>query len=322
MKIGTIAALIIGVILVHPDLKMPAITQYVHGGGPIIPGKLFPFVFITIACGAISGFHALVSSGTTPKMLNRESDARIIGYGAMLMEGLVGIIALIASSSLFPGDYFAINLSPEKFAALGIPTQNLVNLSREVGETVAGRPGGAVSLAIGFAQIFAGIPGMRGLMSYWYHFAIMFEALFILTTIDTGTRVSRFLVQEFVGKFYPPFARTDWLLANVSASLFVVLAWGYFHWNGSISTIWPMFGIANQLLGAVALCVGTSLILNSGRAKYAWITALPMSFLGTNTLTAGYLSIRDNFWPLTANPTTATQGYVDSRCTGILMVLV
>src|ERR1041385_6922740 len=180
MKIGTIGALVLGVFIVHPDLKMPAVTEFIHGGGPIIPGKLFPFVFITIACGAISGFHALVSSGTTPKMLDKETDSRMIGYGAMLTEGLVGVVALIAASSLYPGDYFAINLSPAKFAALGIPAQNLAELSAQVGETIAGRPGGAVSLAVGFAQIFSGIPGMRGLMSYWYHFAIMFEALFIL----------------------------------------------------------------------------------------------------------------------------------------------
>ena len=209
MKIGTIGALILGVFIVHPDLKMPAVTEYVNGGGPIIPGKIFPFVFITIACGAISGFHALVSSGTTPKMISKESEARMIGYGAMLMEGVVGIIALIASSSLFPADYFAINLTPEKFAALGMVPQNLAELSREVGETVAGRPGGAVSLAVGFAQIFSAIPGMKSLMSYWYHFAIMFEALFILTTIDTGTRVSRFLVQEFGGRVWKRFGRPD-----------------------------------------------------------------------------------------------------------------
>ena len=255
MKIGTIAALVLGVFIVHPDLKMPAFTEYVHGGGPIIPGKVFPFVFITIACGAISGFHALVSSGTTPKMLAKESDARVIGYGAMLMEGLVGIVALVASSSLFPQDYFAINLSPEKFAALGMTPQNLEFLSREVGESIAGRPGGAVSLAVGFAQIFSGIPGMAGLMSYWYHFAIMFEALFILTTIDTGTRVARFLVQEFGGRAWKRFEITNWLPGTLISTGLVVMAWAYFIWTGSISTIWPMFGTANQLLAGVALAV-------------------------------------------------------------------
>ncbi|MFN8009521.1 MAG: carbon starvation CstA family protein, partial [Terriglobia bacterium] len=207
MKIGTIAFLILGVFIVHPPLQMPAFSQFVAGGGPIIPGKMFPFVFITIACGAISGFHALVGSGTTPKMISLESHIRPIGYGAMLMEGLVGVTSLIAASALFPGDYFAINVSPEKFSKLGIAMVNLPELERQVGEIVTGRPGGAVSLAVGMAQIFSAIPGMKGLMSYWYHFAIMFEALFILTTIDAGTRVARFLVQEFFGRFYKPLGR-------------------------------------------------------------------------------------------------------------------
>ncbi|PYR83192.1 MAG: carbon starvation protein A [Acidobacteria bacterium] len=318
MKISTILALILGVFLVHPDFKMPALTSFIAGGGPIVPGPVFPFAFITIACGAISGFHSLIASGTTPKMISSEAHIRTIGYGAMLMEGVVGIMALVAATSMFPGDYFAINtpaaIYHDKVEAQ-FPIVNLPALSADVGENVQGRTGGAVSLAVGMAQIFSGIPGMRGLMSYWYHFAIMFEALFILTTISAGTRVTRFILQEWVGKFYPPFARADWLPASISSSMLAVVAWAYFIWTGSISTIWPMFGIANQLLGSIALCVGTSLILNSGRAKYAWITALPMSFLGT-------LSIRDNFWPLTANPATAAQGYVDSICTGILMVLV
>ncbi|MBI5473862.1 MAG: carbon starvation protein A [Ignavibacteriae bacterium] len=320
MKIGTIAALVIGVIVVDPHLRMPAVTEFIHGGGPIIPGKMFPFVFITIACGAISGFHSLVSSGTTPKMLNKESDARFIGYGAMLMEGLVGIIALIAASSLFPEDYFAINLSPEKFAALGLTPVNLEELSREVGESIAGRPGGAVSLAVGFAQIFSSIPGMKSLMSYWYHFAIMFEALFILTTIDTGTRVARFLVQEFGGRIWKPFERTDWLPGALFSTALVVFGWGYFIWTGNISTIWPMFGTANQLLAAVALAVATSAIINSGKTKYVWVTLVPMAFVSVTTLTAGWLNVTDNFLPLTDNPATATQGYVNSTLTIVMML--
>ena len=302
MKIGTIAALVIGVIVVNPELKMPALTQYIGGGGPIIPGKLFPFLFVTIACGAISGFHALVASGTTPKLLNRESDARMIGFGGMLMEGLVGVVALIAACSLHPGDYFAINLTPEKFAQLGLPAVNLETLSREVGEVVAGRPGGAVSLAVGFAQIFTGLPGLERLMSFWYHFAIMFEALFILTTIDAGTRVMRFMVQEFGGRIWKPMERTDWLPANVLATTIVVCSWGYFLWTGSISTIWPMFGTANQLLAAVALAVSTSVIINARRERYAWLTIVPMVFVAVTTLTAGVLNITDNFWPLTPEP--------------------
>jgi carbon starvation protein len=310
MKIGTIAALVIGVIVVAPDLKMPALTEYIHGGGPIIPGKLFPFLFVTIACGAISGFHSLVSSGTTPKLVNRESDTRFIGYGAMLMEGLVGVIALIAACSLDPAEYFALGLTPV----------NLEELSREVGETVAGRPGGAVSLAVGFAQIFTALPGLRGLMSFWYHFAIMFEALFILTTIDAGTRVARFMVQEFGGRAWKKFERTDWLPGNVIATTLVVCSWGYFIWTGDISTIWPMFGTANQLLAAVALSVTTTMLMNSGRERYAWVTIVPMLFVATTTLTAGWLNITDNFWPLTSKPEMAAQGYVNSVLTAIMMV--
>jgi carbon starvation protein len=207
MKIGTIAFLVLAVVVVNPQLQMPAFSQFTGGGGPIIPGPLFPFAFITIACGAISGFHALVSSGTTPKMIDKESDIRPIGYGAMLMEGLVGVMALLAAAAMHPGDYYAINTSAAVFGNLGIPVVHLPELEAAVGETVAGRPGGAVSLAVGIAQMFSGLPGMRGLMDYWYHFAIMFEALFILTTIDTGTRVGRFLVQEFLGLFYRHLAR-------------------------------------------------------------------------------------------------------------------
>jgi carbon starvation protein len=320
MKIGTIAALVVGVFVVHPDLQMPAFTEFISGGGPIIPGPLFPFVFITIACGAISGFHSLVSSGTTPKMLEKESHARMIGYGAMLMEGLVGVIALIAASSLHPGDYYAINLPIEKFKALGYSTVNLDMLSREVGEVVAGRPGGAVSLAVGFAQIFTALPGMKSLMSYWYHFAIMFEALFILTTIDAGTRIGRFLVQEFVGKFYKPFGKMNWLPANIIATGVVVLAWAYFIYAGNISTIWPMFGTANQLLACVALCVATTAIINAGKIRYVWVTLLPLLFVAVTTLTASWLNIVTNFLPLTRNPATAVQGYINSLLTLIMMV--
>ncbi len=320
VKLGTVFALVAAVLVVAPPLQMPLVSAFVHGGGPIVPGKIFPFVFITIACGAISGFHGLVASGTTPKMLDRESDARAIGYGAMLLEGLVGIVALIAASSLFPGDYFAINVAADKFKALGMPTVNLDLLSLEVGETIAGRPGGAVSLAVGFAQILAALPGMRALMSYWYHFAIMFEALFILTTIDTGTRVARFLLQEFGGRFWPRFGRTNWLPGTLVSTGLVVLAWGGFIWTGSISTIWPMFGTANQLLAAVGLSVVTSALINSGRARYAWLTALPMAFVAVTTLTAGWLNITDNFLPLAVRePARAGQAYLNSALTALMM---
>jgi len=322
MKIGTIAALALGIFLVHPDLKMPAFTAFTAGGGPIIPGKLYPFVFITIACGAISGFHALVGSGTTPKMINRETDARVIGYGAMLMEGFVGVMAFIAATSLYPGDYFAINVPVDKFAALGMSPVNLAEFSSQVGESLAGRTGGAVSLAVGMAQIFSSVPGLKGLMSYWYHFAIMFEALFILTTIDTGTRVARFMVQEFLGKAYKPLERTDWLPGAIGSSLLVVVAWSYFIWTGSISTIWPMFGVSNQLLASIALCVGTTVLINSGKLRYAWITILPLSFVATTTLTAGWLNIVDNFLPLARTGGHPFQGYLNALMTAVMMACV
>jgi carbon starvation protein len=322
MKIGTILILALGVMLVNPTLQMPAMTQYVSGGGPIIPGPLFPFVFITIACGAISGFHSLIASGTTPKMVDKESDIRPIGYGAMLFEGLVGVMAIIAATALYPADYFAINTTVAKFATLGMHPVNLDMLQREVGEIVVGRPGGAVSLAVGMAQIFSSLPGMKGLMAYWYHFAIMFEAVFILTTIDAGTRVGRFLLQEFGGRVWTKFGETNWMPGAMASTVVLVLAWAYFIWTGSISTIWPMFGIANQLLASVALAVGTTIIINIGRAKYAWVTFLPLCFVTTTTLAAGYLSVRDNFWPMAVggDPALQVQGYVNSICTVIMMI--
>jgi carbon starvation protein len=317
MKLGTIAALVIGTIVVAPHIYAPAISQYAAGGGPIIPGKLYPFVFITIACGAISGFHALIGSGTTPKMIDKESDARVIGYGAMLCEGLVGCVALIAVCALHPGDYYAINVAPAKFAALGLTPVHIHEFERLVNETLVGRTGGAVSLAVGFAQIFSGIPFLSHLMSYWYHFAIMFEALFILTTIDTGTRVARFMVQEFLGRAWKPFENTSWLPGTLISTFAVVFAWSYFILTGSISQIWPMFGIANQLLAAVALCVGTAVILNSGRAKYAWTTMAPLAFVASTTIYAGWRSIFDNFLRLKT-----FAGTLDTILTVILMLCV
>jgi carbon starvation protein len=322
MKIGTITFLVIGVMILNPELKAPAFSTFIGGGGPVIPGAVFPFVFITIACGAISGFHVLVSTGTTSKMVDREMDIRPIGYGAMLMEGVVGVVAIITAAALNPADYYAINTSPAVFSHLGMSVVNLPELQREVGEIVAGRPGGAVSLAVGMAQIFSGLPGMRSLMAYWYHFAIMFEAVFILTTIDSGTRIGRFLLQEFGGRIWKPFGRSDNLAASLTATVLIVLAWSYFIWTGNIASVWPMFGVANQLLAAVGLAVATTLIINIGRQKYAWITFLPLCLVATTTLTAGYLSIRDNFWPMAIgpNPALVTQGYVMSICTGIMMV--
>lgn len=328
MKIGVVVALILGVMIAHPDLKMAALTKFIHGGGPIIPGKVYPFVFITIACGAISGFHALMGPGTTPKMISKESHIRPIGYGAMLVEGIVGIVCLVAANSMYTGDYYTINVPVQKMAAVRaanpdiadqLVPKNLPMLEAEVGEKVAGRTGGAVSLAVGMAQIFTAIPGLRNLMSYWYHFAIVFEALFILTTIDAGTRVGRFILQELLGKAWKPMARTDWIPGSVIATTVIVFSWAYFILTGSISTIWPMFGISNQLLASIALCVGTTVIINSKRARYAWVTLLPLAFVATTTMTAGWLSITGNFIPLTRDPATAFQGWLDAILTAIMM---
>jgi len=321
LKIGTIALLIGGVFIVHPDLKMPAFEfNFISHGGPVVPGKVFPFLFITIACGAISGFHALVGSGTTPKMLNNELDARFIGYGAMVTEGVVSVIALVAACSLHPGDYFAINVTPEKFAALGMSTVNLDELSREVGEKVVGRTGGAVSLAVGFAQIFSALPGMKALMSYWYHFAIMFEALFILTTIDAGTRVARFLVQEFLGRFYAPFQKTDWMPGTLLSTGIIVFGWGYFIWSGNIATIWPMFGTANQLLAAVGLTIATVALINCGKERYVWTTLPALVFVVFTTLYAGWRNIFDNFLPLLKQPEKYLFGCINVVLTTIIMI--
>ncbi|HOJ59664.1 MAG TPA: carbon starvation protein A [bacterium] len=329
MKIGVVLFLALGVIIVAPSMKMPGLTAYTAGGGPIIPGTVYPYVFITIACGALSGFHSLVSSGTTPKMIYTESHIKTIGFGAMLFEGFVAVLALIAACSLYPLDYFAINVSVENFRGIvanlnqmGFTASNLPELSREVGEDLAGRTGGAVTLAVGMAQIFSSIPGLKGLMAYWYHFAIMFEALFILTTIDTGTRIARFVMQEEIGKVIKPFGRTNWVFGSVISSLAVVFAWAYFVYTGTVSTIWPMFGTANQLLATVALVIGTSFIINQGKAKYAWVTILPMLFVGVITITAAWINMTDIYLPMTRQPGLMVQGYVNFILTGLILVSV
>jgi carbon starvation protein len=310
MKIGTILLLALGILLAMPPLKLPALTRFIDGSGPVFAGKLFPFAFITIACGAISGFHALVASGTTPKMLIRESDARLIGYGGMLMESFVAVMALCAAALLDPGIYFAINaplatLGGDVQSAVGVirgwgftvTPQQIQDLAAAVGEkTLLGRTGGAPSLAVGMAHIFSSAFG-SGLMALWYHFAIMFEALFILTTVDTGTRVGRFMLQELAGHFWRPLGRTSWYPSTVLASALVVAGWGYFLVQGvldplgGINSLWPLFGISNQLLAAVALCVGTTIIIKSGKARYAGVTLLPLAALLTVTLVAGWQKI-------------------------------
>ncbi len=310
MKIGTIVLLALGILWVRPDLQMPALTRFIDGTGPVFAGKLFPFAFITIACGAISGFHALVASGTTPKMIRREDDARLIGYGGMLTESFVAIMALCAAAALDPGLYFSINAplgalgGTVETAALRIrewgfvvTPEQISALAASVGETsLLGRVGGAPSLAVGMASIFSGVFGGH-LMGLWYHFAIMFEALFILTTIDTGTRVGRFMLQELLGHVWQPLGRTSWYPSTLLASGLVVAGWGWFLVQGvtdplgGINSLWPLFGISNQLLAAVALCVGTTLIIKSGKGRYAWVTMLPLLGLLLVTLTAGWQKI-------------------------------
>ena len=310
MKIGTILLLALGILIVLPPLRMPAVTSFVDGTGPVFAGKLFPFAFITIACGAISGFHSLVASGTTPKMIMRESDARLIGYGGMLMESFVAVMALCAATLLDPGVYFAINAplatlggTPEAAAEVirtwgfTVTPDQLTRLAAEVGEqTLLGRSGGAPSLAVGMAHILSGAFG-QGLVAFWYHFAIMFEALFILTTLDTGTRVGRFMLQELAGHVWAPLGRTSWYPSIIVTSAGTVAAWGYFLVQGvtdplgGINSLWPLFGISNQLLAAVALCVGTTVLIKGGRARYAWVTLVPLAWVLTVTLTAGWQKV-------------------------------
>jgi len=408
LKLGTIALLVVGVVVVNPKVQMPGVTQAIYGGGPIVKGPLFPFVFITIACGAISGFHSLVSSGTTPKMIDRESHCRSIGYGAMLMEGLVGITALIAACVMPEPDYVAINTDPQvaivasdashgeglaksqeqlehafssfdahdrallglspgaeaaslvnkkipaskalalsnkalaqldyhvdptwprattmddaDFARLGVHVKELPRLQEQTDEVVVARTGGGVSLAVGMARVFSGIPGMSSLLAYWYHFAIMFEALFVLTTIDTGTRIGRFLMQEFLGRVSGELGKSTSRSGSILATALVVGGWSYFILTGNISTIWPMFGIANQLLACTALCVATTILLREAPKKsYAWITLGPLLFVGTTTISAGVQSIRMIFWPMTMREATRTTGMVNTVVVAMLLACV
>ncbi len=313
LKIGTVVLLVAGVIIANPRLQAPPVNEFfASGGGPYFNGAIFPFVFICIMCGAISGFHALVSSGTTPKMISQESHVRTIGYGAMLIEGLVGVVALIAAASLPQGDYWAINVDLSKveqyadtLAKMNANIDHLPEIERQVGgESLRGRTGGAVTMAVGMAQILTsamdrvtgGSVSLDAVIKYWYHFAIMFEALFILTTIDTGTRIARFLLQEALGKLHKPLDRVDWLPGAILCTGLVTAAWGGLIWTGSIETIWPMFGIANQLLAAIALCVVTTWLIANGKGRYAPLTLLPMLFVTITTLTAGHQMVTGRFW--------------------------
>ncbi|MDD2318801.1 MAG: carbon starvation protein A [Geobacteraceae bacterium] len=294
MKIAVIGGLALGLFLVNPTVKMPFLTQFVNGGGPIIPGPVWPYVFITIACGAISGFHALIGSGTTPKMLEKEAQIRMVGYGAMLTEAFVGLMALLAAVSLIPNDYFAINTSSAAFAKLNMPVKDLPELCRLVGLDVAHRPGGAISLAVGMSFIFSNVgEGLRHTMKYWFQFIIMFEALFILTTIDAGTRVARYILQDILGHLYEPFKRTDWVPGIILTSGAVSFAWGYILYTGDVSSIWPMFGVTNQTLASLALAIGTTIILRIATNKlYALVTAVPCVFVTVTTFVAGFMNIK------------------------------
>jgi carbon starvation protein len=306
LKVGTVAVLAAAILILLPPLRMPAVTPFINGTGPVFAGKLFPFAFITIACGAVSGFHALVASGTTPKMITRESHARLVGYGGMLMESFVGLMAMIAATTLQPGVYFAMNAPAAALGGTGgaairtvaawgfvLEPGQMEALARQMGEvSLYSRTGGAPSLAVGMAHILGGLFS-PGALALWYHFAIMFEALFILTTIDAGTRVGRFMVQELVGHAWKRFGELSWYPANVLASAVFVGGWGYILYQGvvdplgGINSLWPLFGIANQLLATVALCVATTIIIKMGRARYVWVTLVPMAFITTVTLTAG-----------------------------------
>jgi carbon starvation protein len=309
LKIGTVAVLGLAILILLPPLRLPAVTQFADGTGPVFAGKLFPFAFITIACGAISGFHSLVASGTSPKMVSRENDARLIGYGGMLTESFVGLMAMVAAATLDPGVYFAMNVgqgvlggtaesAARKIAEWGfsLRPEQMNELARQMGEaTLLSRTGGAPSLAVGMAGILGGV--FAGGLALWYHFAIMFEAMFILTTVDTGTRVGRFMLQELGGHLWKPLSRTSWYPSVLISSALVVGGWGYFLYQGvvdplgGINSLWPLFGISNQLLAAVALCVGTTILIKMGKARYAWVTALPLSWLAVVTLTAGWQKV-------------------------------
>jgi len=297
MKIGVFVALIVGVFYVNPSVQFPALTDFINGGGPIVAGPVWPFISITIACGAISGFHAFVGSGTTPKMINRWSDIKGVAFGAMLVECLVAIMALIAAVSLQPGDYFAINSAPEKFATLGMETVHLDELSDEIGMDLEGRTGGAVTLAVGMTYIFTEIPVFEKLASYFFQFVILFEAVFILTAIDSGTRVARYLIQDFFGDFYKPLKNTDSLFSNIFASALACFIWGYLLYSGDISSIWALFGVSNQLMASIGLIVGATVILKIADKRWYMLTCLvPLAYLYVTVNVAGYWMIKNVYW--------------------------
>ena len=294
MKIGVFVALIAGVFVVNPDIRFPAFTPFIHGGGPVLSGPVWPFVSITIACGAISGFHALIGSGTTPKMINRWSDIKVVGFGAMLTECLVGVMALIAATALHPADYFAINSSPKAFAALGMTVQHLPELSQTIGLNLEGRTGGAVSLAVGMTYIFTNVPWFKTLASFFFQFVILFEAVFILTAIDAGTRVARYIIQDFFGEVYKPLKRVDWMPGSIFASALACFMWGYLLYSGDIGSIWALFGVSNQLMASIGLIIGATVILQVSDKRWHILTCLvPLAYLYVTVNVAGFWMVRN-----------------------------
>jgi len=357
VKLGTIGLLAIGIVVMHPTLHMPALTRFVDGTGPVFGGKVFPFAFITIACGAISGFHALISSGTTPKLIARETETRIVGYGAMMAESAVAVMAIIAACVLQPGVYFAINspagvvgqtaaAATATISSWGFPVTaaDMQALAHAVGEqTLFNRTGGAPAFAVGMAHIFSQSLGGERVMALWYHFAVMFEALFILTILDAGTRVARFMIQDALGHIYKPLGRTSWYPSILATSALIVAAWGYFLWQGvkdplgGINSLWPLFGIANQLLATVALCVATTIIIKLHRARYAAVTLIPLMWLVAVTFTASWHKVFDpnpgigflaQAQALASSPATAAtarlifNNRLDAAVTAVLVVMV
>ncbi|PLS18445.1 carbon starvation protein A [Bacillus sp. M6-12] len=294
MKLGVFAALILGVFVVNPEIQFPAVTEFIHGGGPILAGPVWPFISITIACGAISGFHAFVGSGTTPKMLDRWSDIKVVGFGAMLVECLVAIMALVAATALQPADYFAINSTPEVFKTLGMEVVNLPKLTEEIGLSLEGRTGGAVTLAVGMTYIFTEIPWFSKLASFFFQFVIMFEALFILTAIDSGTRVARYLIQDFAGVYYKPMKQVDWLPGAIIASASACFLWGYLLFSGDIGSIWALFGVSNQLMASIGLIVGATIILKvADKRRYMLTCLIPLAYLYVTVNYAGFWMVKN-----------------------------
>ncbi|CAI6298617.1 carbon starvation protein CstA [Bacillus subtilis] len=318
MKIGVFIALIVGVFVVNPSIPFPAFTEFVKGGGPVLAGPVWPFISITIACGAISGFHAFVGSGTTPKMLNKWSDMKPVAFGAMLVECLVGIMALIAATALQPADYFAINSTPEVFRTLGMNVIHLPELSREIGLDLEGRTGGAVTLAVGMTYIFTGMPFFSHLASYFFQFVIMFEAVFILTAIDAGTRVARYLIQDFFGEVYKPLKKTDWIPGSIFASALACLMWGYLLYSGDIGSIWALFGVSNQLMASVGLIIGATIVLKiADKRRYILTCLIPLAYLYVTVNYAGYWMVRNVY----LNPEAAGYSVLNGVLSIIMLVL-